>query len=109
VTRTQSRVKSCDPGDVLADSGLMLAYAGVFALIALTATVAVGLVALALRLVPAGPAPARRGALARKLSLARDPVADTVPDLAVSEEWIAEIADITGEAASGRRPLRRRR
>ncbi|HEX4063104.1 MAG TPA: NADH-ubiquinone oxidoreductase-F iron-sulfur binding region domain-containing protein [Streptosporangiaceae bacterium] len=50
--------------------------------------------ALALRLVPAGPAPARRGALTRALTAGRDPVADTVPDLAVSEEWIAEIANL---------------
>jgi ferredoxin len=50
--------------------------------------------ALALRLVPAGPAPARRGALTRALTASRDPVADTVPDLAVSEEWIAEIANL---------------
>jgi NADH:ubiquinone oxidoreductase subunit F (NADH-binding)/ferredoxin len=59
--------------------------------------------ALALRLVPAGPAPARRGGRVRKPSLARDPLADTVPDLAVSEEWIAEIADLTGERPRGRR------
>jgi NADH:ubiquinone oxidoreductase subunit F (NADH-binding)/ferredoxin len=50
---------------------------------------------LALRLVPAGPGPARRGVVARTLSLGRDPVADTVPDMAVSEEWIAEIADLS--------------
>jgi NADH:ubiquinone oxidoreductase subunit F (NADH-binding)/ferredoxin len=48
--------------------------------------------ALALRLVPAGPAPARRGVRARALTTDRDPIADTVPDLAVSEEWIAEIS-----------------
>jgi NADH:ubiquinone oxidoreductase subunit F (NADH-binding)/ferredoxin len=52
---------------------------------------------LALRLVPAGPAPARRGVLGRTLNAGSDPVADTVPDLAVSEEWIAQIADLTGE------------
>jgi NADH:ubiquinone oxidoreductase subunit F (NADH-binding)/ferredoxin len=48
--------------------------------------------ALALRLVTADPAGARRGMLARMPTGRHDPVADTVPDLAVSEEWIAEIA-----------------
>jgi NADH:ubiquinone oxidoreductase subunit F (NADH-binding)/ferredoxin len=47
---------------------------------------------LALRLVPATPAQGRQGVFARTLGLARDPVADTAPDLAVSEEWIADIA-----------------
>jgi NADH:ubiquinone oxidoreductase subunit F (NADH-binding)/ferredoxin len=51
--------------------------------------------ALALRLVQAGPAPARRGALGRTLSAAHDSVEETVPDLAVSEEWIARISDLT--------------
>ena len=48
--------------------------------------------ALALRLVQTDPAPARRGILARMPASGHDPVTDTVPDLAVSEEWIAEIA-----------------
>jgi len=52
--------------------------------------------ALALRLVPAGPAPAagpaQPGWLGRALSHVHGPVADTVPDLIVSEEWIAEIS-----------------
>jgi NADH:ubiquinone oxidoreductase subunit F (NADH-binding)/ferredoxin len=56
---------------------------------------------LALRLVPAASAPARRGVIARTLSHARDPVADTVPDLAVSESWIAEIADGGETGAAG--------
>jgi hypothetical protein len=47
---------------------------------------------LALRLVPAATAQGRQGMFARTLSLGRDPVADTAPDLAVSEEWIADIA-----------------
>jgi NADH:ubiquinone oxidoreductase subunit F (NADH-binding)/ferredoxin len=63
--------------------------------------------ALALRLVPAGPAPTRRGVLARTLSAGHDPVADTVPDLAVSEEWIAQIADLTGDSR-GRQLVPRR-
>ena len=48
--------------------------------------------ALALRLVTADPAGTRRGVLGRIPASRHDPVADTVPDLAVSEEWIAEIA-----------------
>jgi NADH:ubiquinone oxidoreductase subunit F (NADH-binding)/ferredoxin len=52
--------------------------------------------ALALRLIPASPAPgaltAQRWRLARALSRAHGPVSDTVPDLIVSEEWIAEIS-----------------
>jgi ferredoxin len=51
---------------------------------------------LALRLETADPAqPAgqpRLGRAARVLRLSLDPIADTVPDLAVSEEWIAEIS-----------------
>ncbi len=47
---------------------------------------------LALRLVSADPVRARRGMLAWMPASGHDPVADTVPDLAVSEEWIAEIA-----------------
>jgi NADH:ubiquinone oxidoreductase subunit F (NADH-binding)/ferredoxin len=47
---------------------------------------------LALRLVPVDPARARRGIFARMPASGHDPVADTVPDLPVSEEWIAEIA-----------------
>ena len=52
--------------------------------------------ALALRLTPASPGPmvsgAQRGWLGRALSHGHGPVADTVPDLIVSEEWIAEIS-----------------
>jgi hypothetical protein len=52
--------------------------------------------ALALRLIPASPASVVPGAqrrwLGRSLSHGRGPVADTVPDLVVSEEWIAEIS-----------------
>jgi len=52
--------------------------------------------ALALRLVPASPAPVASGVqrtwLGRALSHVHGPVADTVPDLIVSEEWIAEIS-----------------
>lgn len=52
--------------------------------------------ALALRLTPASPAPvataAQRRWLGRALSHVHGPVADTVPDLVVSEEWIAEIS-----------------
>ena len=52
--------------------------------------------ALALRLIPASPAPvatsAQRTWLGRALSHVHGPVADTVPDLIVSEEWIAEIS-----------------
>jgi len=48
--------------------------------------------ALALRLVPAEPASARRGVLARTLSGDPDRAADAVPGQAVSEEWIAEIS-----------------
>ncbi len=52
--------------------------------------------ALALRLTPATPAPmvgpAQPGWLGRALSHVHGPVADTVPDLVVSEEWIAEIS-----------------
>jgi NADH:ubiquinone oxidoreductase subunit F (NADH-binding)/ferredoxin len=59
--------------------------------------------ALALRLIPASPAPAaasvQRSWLGRTLS--RGPVADTVPDLIVSEEWIAEIS-AAREPSSGR-------
>jgi ferredoxin len=51
--------------------------------------------ALALRLIPADPAPVAATAQRSRLSRAlhgHEPFADTVPDLAVSEEWIAEIA-----------------
>jgi len=52
--------------------------------------------ALALRLVPAGPGPmagvAQPGWLGRALSHVHPSVANTVPDLIVSEEWIAEIS-----------------
>jgi len=50
--------------------------------------------ALALRLIPASPAPAAASVQRRRLGQARShgPVADTVPDLIVSEEWIAEIS-----------------
>jgi NADH:ubiquinone oxidoreductase subunit F (NADH-binding)/ferredoxin len=52
--------------------------------------------ALALRLVPASPAPGATTGQRRWLGRARGhghaPVADTVPDLIVSEEWIAEIS-----------------
>ena len=52
--------------------------------------------ALALRLIPASPAPVVPGAqrrwLGRSLSHGHGRVADTVPDLVVSEEWIAEIS-----------------
>jgi ferredoxin len=52
--------------------------------------------ALALRLTAAGPAPAaataQRRWLGGALSHGHNPVADTVPDLIVSEEWIAEIS-----------------
>ena len=52
--------------------------------------------ALALRLIPASPAPmpamAQPGWLGRALSHRLGPVDHTVPDLIVSEEWIAEIS-----------------
>jgi ferredoxin len=50
--------------------------------------------ALALRLIPASPAPVATGVQRRWLGRARShgSVADTVPDLIVSEEWIAEIS-----------------
>ena len=52
--------------------------------------------ALALRLTPASPAamaaPAEPGWLGRALGHAHGPAAYTVPDLIVSEEWIAEIS-----------------
>jgi len=52
--------------------------------------------ALALRLIPASPAQvttrAQRRWAGRALSRGHGPVADTVPDLIVSEEWIAEIS-----------------
>ena len=52
--------------------------------------------ALALRLIPASPGPmpaaAQPGWLGRALSHVHGPAADTVPDLVVSEEWIAEIS-----------------
>jgi ferredoxin len=62
--------------------------------------------ALALRLIPAAPAPGRPTAPARMLGPARDPAGATAPDLAVSEEWIADIA---GEPGGPRRPLSPRR
>jgi NADH:ubiquinone oxidoreductase subunit F (NADH-binding)/ferredoxin len=53
--------------------------------------------ALALRLLPADPAPAadtaQRGWIGRALSGGHQADADTVPDLIVSEEWIAEILE----------------
>jgi ferredoxin len=52
--------------------------------------------ALALRLLPVSPGPmpamAQQRWLGRALSHRHVPVADTVPDLVVSEEWIAEIS-----------------
>jgi NADH:ubiquinone oxidoreductase subunit F (NADH-binding)/ferredoxin len=52
--------------------------------------------ALALRLVPASPVPVaatgQRRWLGRALGHGHGPVADTVPDLIVSEDWIAEIS-----------------
>jgi len=50
--------------------------------------------ALALRLTPASPAPVAASVQRRRLGRARShgPIADTVPDLIVSEEWIAEIS-----------------
>ncbi len=52
--------------------------------------------ALALRLIPAGPGPmpaiAQPGWLGRALGHVHGPVAHTIPDLVVSEEWIAEIS-----------------
>jgi len=50
--------------------------------------------ALALRLIPASPAPVDTGVQRRWLGRARshESVADTVPDLIVSEKWIAEIS-----------------
>jgi NADH:ubiquinone oxidoreductase subunit F (NADH-binding)/ferredoxin len=52
--------------------------------------------ALALRLAPADPsrvaARARRGMIGHVLSVGHAPAAETVPDLAVSEDWIAEIS-----------------
>jgi NADH:ubiquinone oxidoreductase subunit F (NADH-binding)/ferredoxin len=54
--------------------------------------------ALALRLIPANPAPAaeppRRGKPGRALRADPGQVADTVIDLVVSEEWIAEISAV---------------
>jgi NADH:ubiquinone oxidoreductase subunit F (NADH-binding)/ferredoxin len=51
---------------------------------------------LALRLTPAGPAQAPgqagRGGIGRRLSVRRGSAAETVPDLVVSEDWIAEIS-----------------
>ena len=47
--------------------------------------------ALALRLVPADPAQAVRARL-RRLGAGQAPAAETVPDLVVSEDWIAEIS-----------------
>jgi len=52
--------------------------------------------ALALRLAPANPAQAAgqagRGRIGRTLSVRRGSAAETVPDLVVSENWIAEIS-----------------
>ena len=52
--------------------------------------------ALALRLTPASPAPmaapAEPGWLGRALGQGTAQSSDTVPDLIVSEEWIAEIS-----------------
>jgi len=62
--------------------------------------------ALALRLVPAAPPPPRPGVLARSLGAADDPVADTMADLTVSEDWIAEIADLPKQPG-GKRPGKR--
>jgi NADH:ubiquinone oxidoreductase subunit F (NADH-binding)/ferredoxin len=51
---------------------------------------------LALRLTPAGPAQAPgqagRGGIGRRLSVRRGSAAETVPDLVVSEDWLAEIS-----------------
>ena len=58
--------------------------------------------ALALRLTPTAPAPAaeppRRGKPSRALRADPGQVADTVIDLVVSEEWIAEISAVRGPA-----------
>jgi ferredoxin len=60
--------------------------------------------ALALRLTRAAPDPpagqARRGRMARTLGVRHNPAAETIPDLIVSEDWIAEIA--TEQAGPGR-------
>ncbi len=62
--------------------------------------------ALALRLIPASPAPmaapAQPGWLGRALSQVHGPGADTVPHLVVSEEWIAEISATREPAPDGR-------
>ena len=59
---------------------------------------------LALRLTPADPAPgasqAGRGRIGRTLSVRRGSAAETIPDLIVSEDWIAEIS--TGRGAPER-------
>jgi len=64
--------------------------------------------ALALRLIPANPAPVTTSVQRKWLGRARShgSVADTVPDLIVSEEWIAEISaarePATGQAGGHR-------
>jgi ferredoxin len=59
---------------------------------------------LALRLAPADPAPgagqAGRGRIGRTLSVRQGSAAETIPDLVVSEDWIAEIS--TERAGPGR-------
>ena len=63
---------------------------------------------LALRLIPANPAPVTTSVQRKWLGRGRShgPVADTVPDLIVSEEWIAEISaarePATGQAGGQR-------
>lgn len=48
--------------------------------------------ALALRLIPADPSQAAARAWLGRLGVGQGPVAETVPDLVVSEDWIAEIS-----------------
>jgi NADH:ubiquinone oxidoreductase subunit F (NADH-binding)/ferredoxin len=59
---------------------------------------------LALRLTPADPAPragqAGRGRISRMLSVRHGSASETIPDLVVSEDWIAEIS--TERAVPGR-------
>jgi hypothetical protein len=60
---------------------------------------------LALRLTPADPAPeasqAGRGRIGRTLSVRRGSAAETIPDLIVSEDWIAEISTERGAPEQG--------
>jgi NADH:ubiquinone oxidoreductase subunit F (NADH-binding)/ferredoxin len=66
--------------------------------------------ALALRLIPAGPGPmpamAQPGWLGRALSHVHGSVDSTVPDLIVSEEWIAEISGAREPIPDGRATYR---